>query len=676
MGVAAPERGFVGRHDELAAVAAWAKAASEGRAGVVWIEGDAGTGKTSFLRAALASLPEGFQVFRAQADELAADLPFELVSQLGVSNATAAFAAGLDILDRWGRMQAAGPVAIAVEDLHWADTESRLALLTATRRLGADRALVLVTSRLEPVVDDGWQRLRIGPERCLRVALGLLSEAEVAEVARRSGVVLSPLAARRLFRHTAGHPLYLRTLLSEVPAARLAATDGALPVPRSLASATNARLAELPRPARELTAALAVVNQRSPLVTLARVAGVSEAARALDDLLSTGFVSCEVNGEETTIEFAHPLYRAAVYGDLAPSLRQRLHRGAAEVLGGEAALGHRVAAADGVDDALAQEADRAARVEADRGHFAVAARTQLWASQLSSQLPQAESHLLWAASLLIDARQVAQVVSLRPRLEACEPGPERSYVLGCLAWAQGDIEATEELCTDAARYADRDWPGGGTPLAMEAVPGALLLLALVYGTTVRPLQAVEAATKVLALAPKVPDWERAASVARAFGETLLRGAPAGLELLAARLPADPEAVAAADIDLLVTRGTLGLYSGMLSSPLADLRMVVRLARRHPCVLLSRSHVHLGQLLFETGEWDEALVHAHIALSLLAEEQRSWVEAHAHEVMGCVLASRGEWAAADDHLVAARQAADELGTAEAEMTSRTGWAAWA
>ena len=78
----------------------------------------------------------------------------------------------------------------------------------------------------------------------------------------------------------------------------------------------------------------------------------------------------------------------------------------------------------------------------------------------------------------------------------------------------------------------------------------------------------------------------------------------------------------------------------------------------------------------TGAWDEALVHAHIALSLLAEEQRSWVEAHAHEVMGCVLASRGEWEAADDHLVAARQAADELGTAEAEMTSRTGRAAWA
>ena len=45
-------------------------------------------------------------------------------------------------------------------------------------------------------------------------------------------------------------------------------------------------------------------------------------------------------------------------------------------------------------------------------------------------------------------------------------------------------------------------------------------------------------------------------------------------------------------------------------------------------------------------------------------------------MGCVLASRGEWEAADDHLVAARQAADELGTAEAEMTSRTGRAAWA
>ena len=115
------EPGFVGRQQELAAIAAAAAAAAESRPWVVWISGEAGSGKTHLLRKALRDLPAGFVIVRAEADELAHDVAFDLVGQLGVGPATAAFPAGLVLLERWSRLQADGPVAVAVEDLHWAD---------------------------------------------------------------------------------------------------------------------------------------------------------------------------------------------------------------------------------------------------------------------------------------------------------------------------------------------------------------------------------------------------------------------------------------------------------------------------------------------------------------------------------------------------------------------------
>jgi AAA ATPase domain len=154
----AADQAFVGRHQELAAIDTAVASARQSRARVVWIEGDPGSGKTALLRQALAALPEGFSVTRAEADELAEDAPFYLVAQLGVAGATAAFPAGLELLQRWGQWQEQGPVAVVIEDLHWADARSRVALLGAVRRLGQDRVLVLVTSRPGPVVADGWDR--------------------------------------------------------------------------------------------------------------------------------------------------------------------------------------------------------------------------------------------------------------------------------------------------------------------------------------------------------------------------------------------------------------------------------------------------------------------------------------------------------------------------------------
>ncbi len=53
------ERMFVGRDDELAKIMSCVEAAGGGRAQVVWIEGEAGSGKTAVVRRVLDGLAGG-----------------------------------------------------------------------------------------------------------------------------------------------------------------------------------------------------------------------------------------------------------------------------------------------------------------------------------------------------------------------------------------------------------------------------------------------------------------------------------------------------------------------------------------------------------------------------------------------------------------------------------------
>jgi tetratricopeptide (TPR) repeat protein len=647
--------GFVGRVEELAAIAARAADASHGRPSVVWIDGAPGAGKTALLRAAVAALPPGFAVLQAEAAELAGEIPFDVVSQLGEVTEAAPFPVAMELLGIWGTANAGGPVAVVVEDLHWADPESRLALLTAARRLREDPVLILLTSRGGPEDADGWDRLRADPERCLHVVPGPLSQAEVTELAARRGVTLTSAAAARLVRHAGGHPLHVRTLLAELPAAALAAGDGELPAPRSLASTTLARLAELPAEARRLAAALAVLSQPASLHQLGQVAGVNGAARAADGLLGTGFITRR-DGGPAVLKFAHPLYRTAVYADMPPSLRQELHRRAADAAGGPAALGHRVAAADSADDDLAAELELAAQAEAASRFPGRAASYLLWAAQLSSSRPVAERRLLAAARLLLAARRNSQVEPLRARIEACAAQPVRSLVLGALAYEAGDLAAAEPWLREAAAWPTQpsadDNGDGDTGSGDGVAADAQARLAVILLGQMRAAAAADAAARALASPALPPAAEAGASFALAFAEGLLHGAPAGLDRIARRLPASAADVPAADVDLLITRGSLHVYASQPQAALADLRAAVRLARHRGSLFPHRAHVYLCQSLLITGDWDEALVHGRVALSLVADEGRTWHGGPAHASLACVLGSRGDWDAAAGHLAAA------------------------
>ena len=408
--------GFVGRAAELAVVrTAIADTASRG-AGLVWIEGEAGTGKTALVAKVTAELKAPSSVLRMAGDEHCVDRPFFVTRQVGVDGADGPFAAGLSLLDRFGQARGSGPTVVVVEDMHWADRGSRLALLTAAQRLDRDAVVMLVTSRPDVTGDDGWDRFCDDHSWCRRLLLDGLGPEDVAEMGRQAGVSMTAGAVGRLHAHTKGHPLYVHTLLREVPQARLVALDGELPVPRSLEATIVARLAELPADARSLAEALSVIGEPVPLPVAGQIGGLAHPAKGLDDLLATGWVTWEPGDPQAPVAFAHPLYRAALYLDLSPTRRRSLHGAAAQMLAAGSSLAHRVAAADGVDDRLATELADRAEQEERRGARTLAARYLMWASSLGSDRPIAEHRLLDACRLWVADGQVSRAADWRHRL--------------------------------------------------------------------------------------------------------------------------------------------------------------------------------------------------------------------------------------------------------------------
>ncbi len=561
---------FVGRAQELALIAACVQEAAAGRCRLVWVEGEAGSGKTSLISQALLALPVGFQVLRAQADELAGDEPFDVAKQLGQVSSDRPFGAAMELLEHWARLQDKGPLAVVVEDLHWADVLSRQALLTAVQRLERERVIVVVTSR--PEVSDGWERLRFDELACLRVALEPLRPHDVAALASRAGFDLTQEEAARLHRHTRGHPLYVRTLLAELTLPQLKAPDADLPAPRSLASTTIARLAELPADARDLAAAMAVLNQPSPLAIIGRVAAVARPTEAFEALLATGFVVWHAGEAGGSAEFAHPLYRQALYQDLSPVARQRLHRGAAAALPGATALAHRVAAADGPDDDLADELEATGRQEIEARAASIGARHLLWASLLSSRPERSEQRLVEATFALLERGRTAQAEALRSQVEACQAFPRRNLVLGMLEWETGRGASAERWFLEAA---------SGAQAAGEDLVGARAWaeLGAVYATQGHAIKAIDAAGRALAVAPAGSATERLAWIGLALGEGLAGGAAKGLARLHERLPQPAGEVAGPESDMLITRGVLAYYAGRTGPGIADMRAAIALARQ-------------------------------------------------------------------------------------------------
>jgi hypothetical protein len=119
--------------------------------------------------------------------------------------------------------------------------------------------------------------------------------------------------------------------------------------------------------------AIAALDVPTSLTTAAAVSWVADTPAAVEEAVAAGLLEERTGPEGRRLAFPHPLLASAALEGVGPTRRQAVHRAALEVVQGDAALRHRVAAAAGPDDALADDLERsAARLEA-AGDTALAA---------------------------------------------------------------------------------------------------------------------------------------------------------------------------------------------------------------------------------------------------------------------------------------------------------------
>ena len=453
---AASRRVFVGRAGELSVLEAAAAAARRGEPQVVLVEGEAGAGKSSLLARFAAGLAGAAVVLRAGGDEAELLLPYGVVGQLVASARGAGGRPGLlaaELSDRvdplavgadllvWLSQCCRGQqmALVLVDDLHWADGPSARALLFAVRRLQADRVLVVVSARPGELarLGVGWLRFLAGDYRAGGVRLGGLGPEEVAALSRALGAGELPRrAVSRLLEETGGNPLYCRAVLEEAGTWGLGPEHGTVPVPRSLAGVVLARVGALSPAARRLAEAAAVLGRRCDLAAAAALADFADPLPALGEAVAAGILAEEPGGAAAGIGFSHLLVQRAVYGDLDPARRHRLHQRAADLVDRDRALEHRVAAAAGPDDELAAELEGAAREGRRHGRTAQAAAWLTQAAALSGQPEAADRRLLDALEILVTYGEVAQAEVLAARV-AAGPDARRSWLLGTLDFLAG-----------------------------------------------------------------------------------------------------------------------------------------------------------------------------------------------------------------------------------------------
>ncbi|CAL9272340.1 hypothetical protein SUDANB5_00787 [Streptomyces sp. SudanB5_2050] len=366
---------LVGREDELARLTGVLERARAGEARAVLIAGDAGVGKTRTLdevagRAAAA----GTTVLTGHCVDLGdvglPYLPFtEILGVLAADERFAAVLAAHPVADRLlgaGPQDAEGrdgttrsrlrlfedvaallaelsdvaPLLLVLEDLHWADQSSRdllrflLSRGVLQRPAGGARGhrVALFASYR---ADDLHRRHPLRPllaelvrlPSVERLELRPLPDGDVARLVRSLRERPLPEATvHRIVERAEGNAFYAEELV--------AATDAPVHgVPSGLADVLLIRFEQLSETAQQVLRTAAVAGRRVGHELLRDAVGLpeEELESALREALGRQLL---VSDDGDTYSFRHALAREAVYADLLPGERARLHGAFARLLGG------------------------------------------------------------------------------------------------------------------------------------------------------------------------------------------------------------------------------------------------------------------------------------------------------------------------------------------------------
>lgn len=361
---------FVGREGELAALVAAAGEAATDGARIALVTGEAGLGKSTLLEHLGARLGQGgWLVAAGRCPEVDSAPPawawVEALRKVAVSVPPGEFADDLaPLLSQsapvdgdaaagrfrlrqavWNWLAAAAadrPVAVVLDDLHWADAAT-LELLGGG--VGA-RAPILVVAAYRA---DESERLtgtlgalaRTAP---LRLDLPGLNGDAVAELVRAECEADDATVAG-IAERTGGNPFYVRE------SARLLSGEGALvalsEVPEGVRDVLRRRLARLPESGVSVLRLAAVVGRESSVDVLVQAADSDEdgVLDALDAGIIAGLLDEPGPGR---VRFVHALVRDTLVADVSRLRATRMHARIAAALEGTgdvAALAHHYARA-------------------------------------------------------------------------------------------------------------------------------------------------------------------------------------------------------------------------------------------------------------------------------------------------------------------------------------------
>ncbi len=365
------------RRSELARIAAALTRTDEGRSSILVVEGEAGVGKTHLLeQGALLAADRRMRVWRSGLTEIETMLSWAGLSVL-LTDLDEALLEGMPpprrhTLDRargvggTGRISAAevasaladvvcrvtdtAPLVLVLDDLQWIDRASAAAIAYAVRANAGRRVCVLAAHRSEEPVPLDLTRIP-GPE-FERIELAGLSAAGVHHLL--AGVGLDVGSRRDLLRvHelSGGNPLraveIARRLTAGGPAGVRAVSD-------PFRDVTLARLDGLDGDAVEAARVCALMARPTGSVIAAVLGAPALAALAQLERRSI------IRSTDGSIEFTHPLRRAAVLHGLGEFERRRLHLRIADTVDDpELAVLHRAESADLPDAELAAALERA-----------------------------------------------------------------------------------------------------------------------------------------------------------------------------------------------------------------------------------------------------------------------------------------------------------------------------
>jgi DNA-binding CsgD family transcriptional regulator len=349
--VTPPIRGRVG---ELKVIGALVTALVQGHGGVLVIEGPPGIGKSRLLTEVMALADKGgvrslfgeafeyqqtvpfFALFMAT---LSADPPIgdaEALRRLGGS-ADLRYWVVHDLADAIHAAAAQTPLAIVLEDIHWADNGTLLALrslATARPDLAVLWVLTARTGAGGPLLQETLSVLQRADAAVLRVAP--MSPDAVADVVQDAVRANADESLLSLAAKAHGNPFLVRELVGglgeegrlNVSGGRAVASGHALP--RRLGASMRQRLDHLSTGAGEVVRVAAVLPDRFSAGLLAAMlerqpsslmSALEEAVRA--DLLVE---------DDEQLRFRHDLLREATQQSLPESLRRAMERQSASVM--------------------------------------------------------------------------------------------------------------------------------------------------------------------------------------------------------------------------------------------------------------------------------------------------------------------------------------------------------